>query len=260
MNTYKIIKNALSALLISGVFIYSGPNVNNVLRHFVLESIINTDNYTIKNAIASQYINLWGYQGESAISRLVQHYVNNTVDDKSDWQAIIKQAQEITNNQYTGVRFNVYRENKGELDLYKKMNTYNFGKESDYSYGFRQAPVMATEFMDEKDEAGNDIAIYIPADFNRVIVDSPDFRLYALLHELGHVKLMREGKAFNITGKDAELYCDQYSLGLLKTRLNKENYNRLVGNVAKLRELSRHDKTSSGAEYDFVDEINRLKI
>jgi len=243
--------------------IYAAPRYSELIRHHALEKIITLPPSPRKDTISNLYISIWG-DNENSVGKLVQNYVMTV--EENNWTPVLNTLVETVKKQKVPVNLNKviflpYRETPSEINLFDKINRRLPKSEyNGYSYQYVSSQNLMTETLDEPIE-GRKYRIYLSDDLPAKTQADFDFRLYGVLHELGHVFIYESGLSIAIEGRDAEIQCDHFALTVLKENFNdKIRFNRLLDKVIKLRQIAAYAQTPEAKKYDFSKEIEKYRI
>lgn len=253
-----ILKIVLMPIVVSIGF-YLGARANEVLNAGLLDTATSSSNQIVKYSAAQTYLTLNGIKKQEEITKIVNSYIDNREPITNDWDLAAENAKSMIKSSNidldtSKVNFKIYRENERELNVFSKIKDLNSKSKTNNGgyYLYVDFPIVHTTL--HKKNKSYPSTIFVASDFGEKITNDQNFKDYVILHELGHIHLRDLGKLKEIKGMDNELFCDKFSLGIMKTKLDKESYNRLVDNVVKLREQGKADKL-----YNFADEIMKLK-
>lgn len=259
----KIIKPIVLLGALSIFALYAAPKYSELIRHHALEEIISISPSPTKNTLSTIYVNIWG-EHSNRVDRLVKSYVETI--ESNNWTPIFKTLSDVVKTQKVPVNLNLvaftpYRETAEEIKLFEMINRKL--PETDhkgYSYQFVAGPSLFTEMLDTPID-GRKYRIYLSDDLPIKTQADTDFRLYGVLHELGHVFIYESGLALAMAGMEAEIQCDHFALTVLKDHFNnKDRFNRLVDKVITLRKFAKYDQSPEANKYDFSKEIESYRI
>lgn len=260
-------KKTLKPLLLLGALsifaLYAAPKYSELIRHHALEELITLQPSTTKDTLSTLYVNIWGSRSNK-VDKLVKSYVETI--EPNNWTPIFNTLPDVIKTQKVPVNlklvaFTPYRESTEEINLFDLINSkLPVSEHKGYSYQFVAGPSLFTEMLDTPID-GYKYRIYLSDDLPIKSQADNDFRLYGVLHELGHVFIYESGLAFAMAGMEAEIQCDHFALTALKGYFNdKARFNRLLDKVITLRKLARYDQTPEAKKYDFSKDIESYRI